>query len=241
MEREERYKSGVVRTLVVIGMVSVLFFGAGFWVLHRQQQATERAEAEAEQAALLAEAARLRAEYAADSTAAAGRLADFRHNYEVEELEGAPIFLVPIPGNKSVQRFIDQVWSDYMRVMDPDVSDEAIRHGFDLRYINIMNRATYNSRGRIVWNGEMRPTAVVLPSMKQRGTELDFEKPSFAQIIRGQESAGVRIIEEEEMLEEPAEGAPAISQNMPDAGESEAVEEPPAESDEQAPPSEQSP
>jgi hypothetical protein len=128
-----------------------------------------------------------------------------------------------------------------MRVMDPDVSDEAIRHGFDLRYINIMNRATYNSRGRIVWNGEMRPTAVVLPSMKQRGTELDFEKPSFAQIIRGQESAGVRIIEEEEMLEEPAEGAPAISQNMPDAGESEAVEEPPAESDEQAPPSEQSP
>lgn len=215
MEREERYKTGVVRTLILISVIVTVFFGAGFWVLHRQQVATQKAEAEAEEAALLAEAARVRAEFAADSSAAANRLADFRHNYEVEDLEGAPVYLVPLPRNKSVQRFIAQVWADYMRVFDPEMSDEQIRNQFELHYINVMNNAVYNSRGAIVWDGEMRPTAVILPSMKQRGRDLEFEKPSFAQIIRGQESAGIRILEEEELFEEPIGADAAMSQNVP--------------------------
>ncbi len=198
MEREERYRTRLTRMLVLLSLLAAAFFGTGFWLLDRQKKATELAEAEAAQAALVAEAAAARAAYSADSTAAVQRLTDFQSNYTIEVLEGAPVLMAKIPRGRGVTGFLESVWSEYVRAVEPNADDERKRLLFRVHYVDVMNRAWYNSRGRLSWEGDNPPTHVLLPDTRQRGKDFEFEKPSFAQIVRGQEAAGIRIIEEQE-------------------------------------------
>ena len=224
MEREERYRTRLTRALVLMSLLAAAFFGTGFWFLDRQQKATELAEAEAAQAALLAEAAAARAAYSADSAATMQRITDFRAAHPHRNLEGAPVVLVEIPRGRNVTGFLSATWDEYVLAVEPHADADRKRLLFKLYYVDVMNRAWYNSRGNLVWEGENRPTAILLPSTRQRGKDVEFEKPSFAQIVRGQEAAGIRIIDEEEMLEDPdAVTDPEVTQNTP----GEAVPEPP--------------
>lgn len=202
MAREERYRTRLTRMLVLMSLVAAVFFGSGFWILNQQQKRTEEAETAAAEAALLAEAAAARAAYAADSTAAAQRVNDFLAAHSVEELEGAPILVVKIPRGRGVASFLAEAWDDWARAAEPNADDARVRLLFKRHYVDVMNQTWYNSRGRLVWEGINPPSAILLPALRQRGKDLEFERTTFAQIVRGQETAGIRVIEEEELLEE---------------------------------------
>jgi hypothetical protein len=225
MAREERYRTRLTRTLVLMSLIAAAFFGTGFWVLNRQQEALEQAEAEAAETALLAQAAQARGAWVADSTAAAQRVSDFLASHPVEELEGAPVLVVKIPRGRGVVGYLGSVWDTYANAVEPGLSDERKRLLFKLRYVDVMNQTWFNSRGNLVWEGMNPPSAILLPGVRQKGKELDLEKPTFPQIVRGQETAGIRIIEEEELLdqEQLLEGAedPEVTQNTADETPSE--------------------
>jgi hypothetical protein len=239
LEREERYKSRISRTLMVTTIVAVLFFGTGFYFLHRQRQANERSR----EAAALAEAQAKRQQYlagiAADSTAAAERLTAFNEQYGAQSLEGAPVVLVPVPRGANLTRFLQKTWLDYSRVVDPELSEDEARQWYRSHYVDVMNMAWYNSAGQLVWEGEERPTSILLPELRQRNTELEFLKPNFTQVVRGQHEAGLRI--EEEVSEEGAmamdelQQAPGETQDSPPEGEP-SSEEPATEEPAQTPP-----
>ena len=196
IEREERYKTRVTRSLVITTFLAVLFFGTGFYLLNRQEKAHQRATEAATAAAAAAEAKRLNDAFVADSTAAAARLATFKEKYAAQPLEGAPVLVLPLPRGTSLTRFLETAWSEYARVADPEVDMEHTRERFTTHFVDVMNRAWYTPAGALAWEGDMQPTAILLPDLKQKGKELEFERPSFAQIVRGQESAGIRAIEE---------------------------------------------
>ena len=101
--------------------------------------------------------------------AAATRLAAFREKYGSQPLEGAPIVMVPLPYNAAVPRFLQEVWEAYTHVVDPQLTPEQQREEFGMRYVDVMNLAFYNSANQIVWQGEMRPQALLLPDLRQRG------------------------------------------------------------------------
>lgn len=202
LEREERYKTRISRTLVLTSLAAILFFGTGFYLLHRQRQTSERAQEEAAAAAILAERSRLQQEYAADSTATIQRLITFNEQYGAESLEGAPVVLVPVPRGANLTRFLQRAWLDYAHIVDPDLTEDEARQWYRSHYVDVMNMAWYNSAGHLSWEGEERPTAILLPDLRQKGKDLEFQKPSFTQVVRGQHEAGLRI---EEMPEEGAE------------------------------------
>ncbi|MFQ5601229.1 MAG: hypothetical protein ACE5G2_11845 [Candidatus Krumholzibacteriia bacterium] len=222
LEREERYKTRITRILTSLTMLVAVLLGVGMWVKHRQEQAISRAAAEAQEMARLAEIARERAAYAADSVATAERLAAFIEAYGAESAEGAPILVVRLPARSSVGRYLRQVWSDFARVIEPEVGADDQRAWFKRRYVDVMNRAWYDSAGGLVWEGEMRPEAILIPAAKQKGKDLVFEKPTFNQIVRAQEIAGIRPLEEPEMLE----GDPSLTQNVPEPADVETASSP---------------
>jgi hypothetical protein len=98
-----------------------------------------------------------------------------------------------------VQAFIREVWDAYTHTVDPNVPDEERRAWFSRYYADVMNRCWFNSAGTLLWQGEQRPSAVLMPEIKQRGTGIEIQKPTFPQIVRAQETAGIRVIEENEM------------------------------------------
>lgn len=210
IEREERYKSRMTRSLVITTLLTVLFFGTGYWLLDRQEKARDKAATAAEAAAAAAEVKRQNEAFTADSTAAAARLAAFKEKYAAQALEGAPILLVPLPRGTGLVRFLESTWAEYARVVDPEVDEEHIRERFAVQYVDVMNRAWYTSSGSLAWEGDMQPTAILLPDIKQKAKDLQFERPSFAQIVRGQEAAGVRAIEEAP-ADAAAAGAPGTN------------------------------
>jgi hypothetical protein len=192
LQREERYRSRFGRTLVVTALLAGVFLGVGTWKLQGRQKAAEQAAAQARESALRDAALKERAAFVADSTAAATRLAAFREKYGAQALEGAPILTVPLPHNASVPRFLQEVWEAYTHAVDPTLTPEQQREEFGEHYVDIMNLAYYNSAGQIVWQGEMHPQALLVPSVRQRGKDMEWDKPSFPQIVRGQETAGLR-------------------------------------------------
>lgn len=232
LEREERYKTRISRTLVLTSIAAVLFFGSGFYILHRQRQAREVARQEASMAAALAERQRQLDEIAADSTAAAQRLIDFNEQYKAEVLEGAQVVLVPVPSGANLTRFLQNAWLDYARIVEPEITEDDAREWYHSHYVDVMNMAWYNSAGHLAWEGDLRPKSVLFPELRQRSTEMDFLKPSFTQVVRGQHEAGLRV------EEAPEEGVMAMDEmnratpeggNTPSEGETPAPEQPPAE------------
>ncbi len=194
IEREERYRSRVTRTLVLTTLLVVLFFGGGYWLLARRQKENAAASAAAATARIEAERLQLQRQFSADSAAAAARVTTFQEKFAAQDMDGGPIVLVQLPRGASVTRTLEQVWAEYARVVDPGIDSAKTREWFRAYYVDAMNRAWYNPAGTLSWEGDMQPTAILLPDTKQKGKDLDFEKPSFAQIVRGQESAGIRAI-----------------------------------------------
>jgi hypothetical protein len=199
LEREERYRARLNRLLAVLAVLIGGGLGAGFWWSHRQEQVAIKAAAAAKEAADRAAFERLQMEFSADSTAAADRLQAFKTQYAAEPVPGSPILIVQLPTSKPVQPFIREVWDAYASTVDPDAPDDARRGWFRRYYVDVMNRRWFNSAGNLTWEGEQRPTGVLVPEIKQRGTELEIQKPTFPQIVRAQEQAGIRLLEENEM------------------------------------------
>ncbi|HZM16229.1 MAG TPA: ribosomal protein L7/L12 [Candidatus Krumholzibacteria bacterium] len=195
IEREERYRTRITRALIIISILAVAFFGTGFWLLGRQQKARAKAAVEASTAAAVAAVKHQAEEYTADSTAAATRFTAFKEKYGAQPLEGAPMLMVPLPRGSGFTHFLETTWEEYARVVDPAVEAANIRERFRIYYVDAMNRAWFTPAGSLAWEGDAHPTAILLPDIKQRGKMLEFEKPSFAQIVRGQEAAGVRMVE----------------------------------------------
>lgn len=213
IEREERYKTRMTRSLVITTLLAVLFFGTGFYLLNRQEKTHRQAAEAAAAAATAAEAKRVNDAFVADSTAAATRLAAFKEKYGVQPLEGAPVLVVPLPRGTSLTRFLETTWAEYAHVADPEVDAEHTRERFKTHFVDVMNRAWYTPAGALAWEGDMAPTAILLPDLKQKGKELAFDRPSFAQIVRGQEAAGMRVIEELP-ADAAAAGAPGMSVDL---------------------------
>ena len=199
LQREERYRSRVNRLLAVLAVVVGGGLGTAFWWTHRQEQAAIKAAAAAEEATQLAAVERARMAFSADSAAAATRLQEFKTLYAVEAVPGSPIFTIPMASGQPVQAFIREVWDAYTHTVNPNAPDDEQRAWFSRYYADVMNRCWFNSAGTLLWQGEQRPTAVLLPEVKQRGTEIEIQKPTFPQIVRAQETAGIRVIEENEM------------------------------------------
>jgi len=228
LEREERYKTRISRTLVLTTIAAVLFFGSGFYILHRQRQAREVAQQEAATAAAQAERQRQLDEIAADSTAAAQRLIDFDEKYKAEVLEGAQVVLVPVPRGANLTSFLQKVWLDYARIVKPEITDDEGRLWYRSHYVDVMNMAWYNSAGHLAWEGDLRPQSILLPELRQKSTEMEFLKPSFTQVVRGQHEAGLRVEETPEegvMAMDEMDGAAPGSESPPAEGETPAPEQ----------------
>jgi hypothetical protein len=240
LQREERYRQRFGRTFVVIAILAALFLGVGSWKLQGRQKAAEQAAAQEKARILRDETAKQRAAFVADSTAAATRVAAFREKYGAQPLEGAPIFMVPLPFKASVPRFLQEVWEAYTHAVDPTLTPDQQREEFGVRYVDVMNLAYYNSANQIVWQGEMRPQALLLPDVRQRGKDLDWEKPSFPQIVRGQETVGLRAPSPDAgsagVGEVPAGSDSAATTQTPPAPSPPAAPIPPQQSAPQAPP-----
>ena len=195
IEREERYKSRVTRTLLLTTLLVVLFFGGGYWLMARRQKQAVAARAVAETARIEAERLAQERQFSADTSAVAARVKAFTEKHAATDMDGGPIVLVQLPRGASVTRTLERVWEEYARVVDPGIDSAKTREWFRAYYVDAMNRTWYNAAGTLSWEGETPPTAILLPDTKQKGKDLEFEKPSFAQIVRGQEAAGIRAIE----------------------------------------------
>jgi len=210
LEREESYKRRVNRMLTLIGVTVALAVGGGFFMLDRQETATLKAEADAETSRHLAEIATQRAAYSADSTSAYNRLANFMDKYKVVKAEGAPLIFIKLPNGRSTSDFLTEVWDDYAETFEPGIEESDKIDLFRLRYVDAMNQTWTNPAGKLVWQGEQRPNAILLPELKFKFTRVEMLRTSFPQVARAQETAGIRVTEvEEEDVEGdglPAEG-----------------------------------
>jgi hypothetical protein len=215
LEREESYKRRVNRLLTLIGIVVVLGIGAGVYLNHRQAVKTRQAEEAAADAKRRAEVAAARAAYSADSASAHTRLIEFMEKYDAEKAQGAALFLIDLPQNRSVASFLDEVWSDYAKTVDPNITESGKRDLFRLKYIDAMNLAWYNDKGQLIWKGEHRPTAIIVPELRFKVTEVEMMQTTFPQVARAQIDAGIKTSEEEE---EP-EALPAATDSTSAAAE----------------------
>jgi len=206
LEREESYKRRINRMLTLIGIVALAAVIGGFYLLHRQEVATREAEAAAEQMRLQAEIAARRAVYSADSASAFNRLAAFMDKYKAEKAQGAALFLIDLPSNRSVPNFLEEVWDDYAKTVDPKITEEGKRDLFRQKYIDAMNLTWYNSKGQMVYEGEHRPNAILVPELKFKVTEVEMLQTTFPQVARAQVDAGLKM-SEEEMEEETVPAA----------------------------------
>jgi hypothetical protein len=187
LEREERYRRRVVR---LIWIFLILAGGLLSWSVVSHSRAEKRAAkqtAAAAEAARLAEEKRARDAVTSDSTAAANRLARFMEKYKVAPIENTPLLQVPLPAGVPVHAFVETVWTEYARVLDPLTTAEQTSLLFREHYVDVMN------------DGPLRPSAILLPPMKQQKTTLSIDKVSFPAITRGQVTVGWR-----EPLPEPA-------------------------------------
>ena len=215
LEREENYKRRVNRMLTLIVVTVGLAVGVGFFMLDRQEKATLKAEATAEESKRLAEIAALRAAYSADSSGAINRFTAFMDKYKAEKVQGAPLFLIKLPASKSPAGFLEKVWDDYANTVEPEIIDADKMDLYRVSYIDAMNQMWPNSAGRLVWQGEHRPNSVVLPEFKFKFTSVEMMKTTFPQVARAQGLAGIRVIETEE---DDAETVPADSDSSATAG-----------------------
>ena len=213
LEREESYKRRINRMVTLIGVVVLLAVGGGYYALSRQAKNLEKAEEAAAETKRQAEIAALRATYSADSASAHTRFSAFMEKYKAEKVQGASIFQIKLPSNRSVNSFLEEVWDDYAKTVEPGITEAAKRDKFRLHYIDAMNVAWYNSRGRIDWRGEQRPNSILVPELKFKLTEVEMQKTTFPQVARAQVEAGIKVSEEED-LEGTDDMMPADSDSL---------------------------
>ena len=174
----------------------------------RAQKRAAKATVAAAEAARAAEEKRVRDAFSADSAATATRLAHFFTKYAAAPIENSPLLQVPVPVGMPVRSFLEQVWSDYARVIDPQVTAERENELLHQYYVDIMN------------DGPLRPTAILLPPMKQDKTKIVVERPSFPAITRGQVAVGWREPPPEPLADSlaAATAAAAGQQAAPETG-----------------------
>ena len=180
LEREERYRRRVVRLMWIF---VILAGGLLIWsaVSHsRTQKRNARAATAAAEAALLAEEKRVRDAFSADSLAAATRLVRFQDKYKPAPVENSPVLAVTVPVGMPVRSFLEQVWSDYARVVEPQATAVRESEMFRQYYLDIMN------------DGPLRPKAILLPPLKQDKTNIVVDRPTFPEMTRAQVAVGYR-------------------------------------------------
>jgi len=216
LEREERYRRRVIRMLVV---AAVLVGGAILvtsWMRTRAHRLRRAAEAQQMIAKRDAEAEARRAQFVADSSATANRLAEFIRVHGATPMAEVPILMVPLPPGVGATALAQRVWTEYARVADPAVSAATESDWYRLYYVDLMNA------------GPLRGRAVLLPAMRQSGTALTIIKPSFSDITRAQVEVGMRDVPVEAGLDSAA----LMMQPPVDAG----TTPPPATTTETTPP-----
>ena len=216
LERQESYKRRVNRMLTLIGITVALAVGGGFFMLDRQEKATIKAEADAEESKRLAEIATQRAAYSADSASAYNRLAEFMNKYKAEKAQGASLFLIKLPDGRSPSTFLAEMWDDYAETVEPGIDQSGKLDLYRLRYVDAMNQTWANSQGKLVWQGEHRPNSVLVPELKFKFTYVEMLKTTFPQVARAQEAAGIRVldVEEEDVDSIPVDSDSTATQDL---------------------------
>jgi hypothetical protein len=207
MEREERYRKRVTRLLLGAGVVTAVVLGVLIHAASTREKATRKATAEAAQAARLADAKRQRDAFVADSSAAANRFTDFQHRHTAEPLSGTPFLQVPLPHGAAVSNFVNQIWPEYARIVDPKATDAQMRDWYKGNFIDVMTE------------GPLRPKAILLPEIEQRGLEMSFVKVNFTQIVAAQQMTGMREAAESAADSARALGVPPIGGTPASAGD----------------------
>ncbi len=190
LEREERYRRRVNRLITVFVIVVGAILGTAAYLRSRDAKEVRQAAARAaEQQKQDAERSQ-RAKFVADSTAAANRWAGFLQAHQAKPLQELPFIEIPLPPGRPVRPFVESLWTEYVRVVDPEATSSEEITWYRQNFIGILN------------DGPMRGRAVLLPLVDQSGTKLDIRKSSFTQITKAQVEIGMR---------EPPEEAPADS------------------------------
>lgn len=205
LEREERYRRRVLRMmiaglLVVGGAIAVTAYLGG-----KRKQATIAAAGAQAVAAREAEAKRVRNLFVADSSAAANRYGGFVQRHGAQPLETLPLLQIPLPRGQSPVAFGRTLWSEYVRVVDPQATPQQEVDWYRQYYVDVMH------------DGPLRGSAVLLPTIQQVGTQLVLDKPSFTDITRGQILVGMR----EEMPEVAIDSLAAMQGSEPPASPTE--------------------
>jgi hypothetical protein len=180
LEREERYRRRILRLMtgaaVLVGVLLAIFAYTG----SRREKKARVAAAQAAAEAREAEAQRRRDAFVADSSAVANRIAAFNNTYKPAQIEALPLVEIPLPSGQPRPAFVRRLWSEYVRVLDPQASAEQEAELYKQYYVELMN------------DGPLRGRSILLPTLKQDGTKVSMEKPSFTDITRGQIVVGMR-------------------------------------------------
>lgn len=180
LEREERYRRRVVRlmggALLVVGIV----IGVAAYMGSKRDKASRAASAQAAATAREAAAKAKRDAFVADSSAAANRYAGFLQRYGAVQVETLPLLEIPLARGRPSQPFVRQLWSEYVRVLDPKAGSQEEAEWYRQYYVDLMN------------DGPLRGRAVLLPSSKLDVTRLVMQKPNFTDITRAQIVVGMR-------------------------------------------------
>jgi hypothetical protein len=180
LEREERYRRRVLRMMVIAvvlvgGVILAFAYTRGRALKQQRAAAAQQAMAKRE-----ADAQARRAQFVADSTATANRLAEFMRVHGASPLLDLPILMIPLPPGVSADALARRVWTEYARVADPSVSAATESDWYRLYYVDLMN------------SGPLRGRGILLPAMRQDNTTLVIRKPSFTDITRAQIEVGMR-------------------------------------------------
>ena len=197
LEREERYRRRVIRLLVAAVVIVGAVIIAVAVVRGRAERERLLAEGQRAVAAREAEVAQRRAQFVADSTATADRLAEFLRVHGATRLTDLPILMIPLPPGVSAPALVQRVWTELARTVDPAVSQATETAWYRMHYVGLMN------------DGPLRGRAILLPAVRQEGLALEILKPGFSDITRAQIEVGMR-----EMQLEAAYDSTALMQSI---------------------------
>jgi hypothetical protein len=213
LEREERYRRRVNRLMTVFVILVAVVLGTGAYLRSKHSKESREAAARAAEQQRLAEARRQREQFSADSTAAAERYASFKEAQRATPLDDLPFLQIPLPSGQPVRPFVERLWTEYVRVVDPQATSEQEITWGRQNFIELMN------------DGPLRGRAVLLPILEQSGTRLEIRSTSFSQITKAQVAVGMREAPEEEAPVDSL-GIGLVPVAMPAEGESPPAVEP---------------
>ena len=212
LEREERYRRRVNRLMTVFVILVAVLVGTGAYLRSKHSKESREAAARAAEQQRLAEARRQREQFTAVSTAAAERYASFKEAQQATPLEELPFLQIPLPPGQPVRPFVERLWTEYVRVVDPQATSEQEITWGRQNFIELLN------------DGPLRGRAVLLPILEQSGTKLEIHSTSFSLITKAQVAVGMREPPEEAPVDSLGIGLAPVA--MPAEGESPPAVEP---------------